>query len=108
MQFYSYQTAAAQTAIYPPAFRVVYPLLGLLGEAGEVANKVKKVFRDENGDMSDEKRRELSKELGDVLWYLAALATDLDLRLDAIAEENIEKLMDRKERGVIGGSGDSR
>jgi NTP pyrophosphatase (non-canonical NTP hydrolase) len=80
----------------------------MVGEAGEVADKVKKVIRDDHGIMTDEKKLEIAKELGDVLWYLAQLSTELGFALDKVAEMNIEKLYSRKERGVISGSGDNR
>lgn len=86
----------------------VYPTLGLVGEAGEVAEKVKKIFRDNNGELDAERKTVLEKELGDVLWYLAQLATELGLSLDDIAKNNIAKLQSRKERGMLHGDGDSR
>jgi NTP pyrophosphatase (non-canonical NTP hydrolase) len=100
----AYQAAAISFAIYPKDAAISYPTLGLCGEAGEVAEKVKKHIRD--GRTLD--RAELAKELGDVLWYLAVLADDLGLTLSEIADINIRKLMDRKTRGVISGSGDNR
>lgn len=106
--FSSYQKIAATTAIYPDNQRVVYPALGMAGEAGEVANKVKKIIRDGPDNMPQDWRKELAKEIGDVLWYCAALATDLNIDLQAIADDNIKKLLDRKQRNVIGGSGDNR
>jgi NTP pyrophosphatase (non-canonical NTP hydrolase) len=102
--FNIYQKEAVKTAIYPDALRVLYPTLGLSGEVGELCNKVKKVYRD--GAELD--RKDLEKELGDVLWYMAALAEDLGIDLGTVAEINLEKLKDRQERGVIGGSGDYR
>jgi NTP pyrophosphatase (non-canonical NTP hydrolase) len=86
----------------------VYPTLGLSGEAGEVAEKIKKVIRDKEGKIDNETREMIRKELGDVMWYVAQLATELDLTLDEIASANIEKLASRLERGKIGGSGDDR
>jgi NTP pyrophosphatase (non-canonical NTP hydrolase) len=103
MRFDEYQEEAKKTAIYPDQYRVVYPALGLAGEAGEVAEKVKKHIRD--GVLNVE---ELKKELGDVLWYLAAIASDLDLTLDDVAEANLQKLRSRHARGVISGNGDNR
>ena len=103
MNFEEYQEAARKTAIYPEAQRIVYPALGLCGESGEVAEKVKKWIRDGSLD-----RDSLKKELGDVLWYLSALAGDLGLTLDEIAVANVEKLRSRANRGVLGGSGDNR
>ena len=96
------------TAAYPQQFRIIYPALSLTGEAGEVADKVKKVIRD-NGTMFDDARKEeLAKELGDVLWYVATLSNDIGYPLEEIARMNNEKLSSRKERGVLGGSGDNR
>ncbi len=109
MNFDEYQTRSRETAIYPDrGSNYVYPTLGLAGEAGEVAEKVKKVIRDKNGIMDQETKEKLSKELGDVLWYVAQLATELDLSLDDVAEANITKLQSRKERGSLSGSGDMR
>jgi len=104
--FNSYQRSAATTAIYTD--KVVYPALGLVGEAGEVANKVKKVLRDKDGVFTSEDRNAIAKEIGDVLWYCAALATDLELTLGYIASQNELKLSKRKANGTIGGSGDNR
>jgi NTP pyrophosphatase (non-canonical NTP hydrolase) len=104
MTFEEYQQAARSTALYPAEHRVTYPALGLVGEAGEIANKIKKTLR---GDKPID-RDMLADEIGDVLWYLAALANDLDLSLDDIARRNVEKLSDRKARGVIKGDGDRR
>lgn len=101
-----YQKAAYETAIYTD--KVTYPTLGLCGEAGEVAEKVKKILRDDDRQISEHKRAELEKELGDVLWYLSALAGDLGLNLSDVAMRNLDKLRSRKERGVLGGSGDNR
>jgi NTP pyrophosphatase (non-canonical NTP hydrolase) len=80
----------------------------LCGEAGEIANKTKKVLRDDNGVISEKKKNELGAEIGDCLWYIAALCNDLGLNLGDIAQENLNKLNDRKNRGVIKGSGDTR
>jgi NTP pyrophosphatase (non-canonical NTP hydrolase) len=87
---------------------IVYPTLGLANEAGEVAGKVKKIFRDKDGKLSAEDREALKSELGDVLWYLAQICTELDITLEEVAEANLEKLFSRKERNQIGGSGDNR
>ena len=108
MTFEEFQEISAETAIYSKQWSMMYPALGLAGEAGEVCNKVKKIFRDEDGHLVDEVREALAKELGDVLWYISALATDLDLNLDDIARGNRDKLESRHKRGVIGGSGDNR
>ena len=104
--FNSYQRSAATTAIYTD--KVVYPALGLVGEAGEVANKVKKLIRDGPDNRPDTWREDIASEIGDVLWYCAALATDLNLTLGMIAAQNEKKLMARKNAGTIGGSGDTR
>ncbi len=87
---------------------IVYPTLGLVNEAGELAGKVKKIFRDKGGQISAEDRDALKYELGDVLWYMAQIATELDLSLQDVAEANIEKLFSRLERGKIRGEGDYR
>jgi len=108
MNFNDYQSKARETAIYPKEHAITYPALGLNGEAGEVAEKVKKMLRDDNGILTDERKSLLSKEIGDCLWYVANLASDLNLNLADIAQENLDKLFSRKERGVIGGSGDNR
>lgn len=88
--------------------KVLYPTLGLCGESGEVADKVKKVIRDNNGEIDEQKRQDIGLELGDVLWYVAALADDLGYTLDDIANMNIKKLTSRKERNMLSGSGDHR
>ena len=103
MNFDEYQKAAKKTAIYNDA---LYPILGLASEAGEVAGKVKKYIRD-GGDYRVT-YEELAKELGDVLWYVAAIASDIGYDLSAIAKMNIDKLSDRQNRGAIQGSGDNR
>lgn len=109
MDFKEYQKRSRKTAFYPDAGgNYIYPTLGLVGEAGEVAEKIKKVLRDDGGEVSSEKRVEIEKELGDVLWYLAQVASELGLSLEDIAQKNLEKLSSRKERGVLGGSGDNR
>ena len=109
MDFNDYQTKSRKTAGYPAiGHPVIYPTLGLVNEAGEVAGKIKKVFRDKEGQISAETREALKAELGDVLWYLAQVATELDLSLDEIAESNITKLYDRLARGKIQGDGDNR
>ena len=109
MDFSDYQTRSRKTAKYPPiGHPVIYPVLGLANEAGEVAGKVKKIFRDKGGVIGAAEREALKGELGDVLWYLAQVCTELDLPLDEVAEHNIEKLYSRLERGTIGGDGDNR
>ena len=103
-----YQRLSRRTAGYPRDAWLAYPALGLAGEAGEVAEQVKKSIRDDGGTVSDERREALTKELGDVLWYTAQLATELDLDLDEIARINLDKLLSRQRRGVLSGSGDDR
>ena len=105
-----YQGAAIKTAFYEqiPGMKVVYPVLGLCGEVGEVAEKIKKTFRDEGGVFTEEKKKAIALELGDVLWYLASLSRDLGFNLNEVAQMNIEKINSRKERGVTHGSGDNR
>ncbi len=101
-----YQQVAATYAIYPERSLVTYPMLGLTSEVGELAGKMKKMMRD--GGDPDVYLRSMRSELGDVLWYVAQLATDLGFNFDDIAEENLAKLYDRKERDQIKGSGDDR
>jgi NTP pyrophosphatase (non-canonical NTP hydrolase) len=103
MTFDDYQAAAKKTAIYPEQYKVIYPALGLAGESGEVAEKVKKWIRD--GKLDPEA---VKKELGDVLWYVAAVASDLDLSLSDVAQTNVQKLESRQARGTLSGSGDNR
>lgn len=113
IDFDEYQRAARKTAIYPEGSRVTYPALGLAGEAGEVCELIKKAIRD--GEVGPDGRRtikidevKVARELGDVLWYVAALAGDLGLSLGDIATMNIAKLGSRAERGVLTGSGSDR
>lgn len=108
MDFDDYQIAARSTAIYDAKHRITYPALGLAGETGEVVEYVKKMLRDGAGVMDDERREKLKKEIGDVLWYVANLAADLELSLDDIAQANLAKLKSRQERGVLHGAGDNR
>lgn len=109
LTFAAYQERAMSTAIYPRrGSNISYPVLGLCGEAGEIANKVKKIERDAGGVISDEVRKAISKEVGDTLWYCAALSFELKLSLEDIARANLEKLAKRKEDGTLGGSGDQR
>ena len=109
MDFSEYQTKSRKTAGYPAiGHPVIYPTLGLTNEAGEVAGKIKKIFRDKGGVIAEADREALKGELGDVLWYLAQVCTELDLTLEEVAEHNIAKLYSRLERGVIGGDGDNR
>ena len=109
MNFNDYQQKSRKTAKYPAiGHPVIYPTLGLANEAGEVAGKIKKVFRDKAGEINDEIRSALKAELGDVLWYLSQVASELGLSLDEVAEYNIDKLYSRLERGTIRGDGDNR
>lgn len=103
-----YQELATRTAIYGSGNVIIYPALGLANEAGEVLGKIKKVLRDKGGLFNDENNKAIGSEIGDVLWYIAALCRDLGLDMGTIAEENIAKLLDRQNRGVIQGSGDNR
>ena len=107
--FDEYQKESRKTALYPDiGNNFIYPTLGLVGEAGEVAEKIKKILRDDDGKISPEKSDLLKKELGDVLWYIANLSIELGLSMGDIAEHNIEKLKSRLERNKIHGSGDVR
>jgi NTP pyrophosphatase (non-canonical NTP hydrolase) len=113
MDFDEYQKQSRITAKYNEADDTfTYPLLGLVGEAGEVADKVKKHMRDDGkyhpSELNEEQKRELAKELGDVLWYLAQLSTELGYSLSEVAKMNIEKTHSRMDRGKLSGSGDNR
>lgn len=111
MDLNEYQKKAVVTALYDQKHKIVYPALGLGNEAGEVLGKIKKWMRGDDGvegAISEERKEAIKGELGDVLWYLAALARDLDLNLGDIAEANIQKLQSRQERGAIKGDGDKR
>src|SRR5512136_3092185 len=109
MNFTTYQAKSRRTAKYPAiGHPVIYPTLGLANEAGEVAGKIKKIFRDKGGVIGESEREALKGELGDVLWYIAQVCTELEISLDEVAEANIEKLYSRMERGKIGGDGDER
>lgn len=109
--FDEYQKLAGKTALYPGRDDegvAAYPALGLAGEAGEVCEHVKKLIRDDDGRLTDERRRRLKKELGDVLWYVAALCSELELNMGEVAQANVEKLADRQRRDVLHGEGDER
>jgi len=110
MDFREYQELAHSTSLNTEinGDKLVYPILGLANEAGEVAGKLKKLFRDKNGVVDDEFKKMISSELGDVLWYLSETAIQLDIDLSTIATINIDKLFKRKEEGKIKGSGDNR
>lgn len=108
MTLSEYQSLAYKTAIYPnKGDNIVYAALGL-GEVGEVQNQVKKIIRDDNGIITAERREALIKEVGDTLWYVAAMASELGVNLEKIARINLHKLEQRKERGTLQGSGDNR
>jgi len=106
LSFKEYQRSAQTTKLYPDTTKIWYPTLGLCGEAGEVAEKVKKFFRD--GTSEEEFKEVVKKELGDVLWYIQALATDLGFSLEEVAKTNIAKLKDRQKRNKVHGDGDNR
>jgi NTP pyrophosphatase (non-canonical NTP hydrolase) len=108
MDLSEYQRISRRTAEYPREAWLAYPALGLAGEAGEVAEHAKKAIRDDGGSVSEERKRAMSKELGDVLWYVAQIATELGLDLSEIADQNLQKLLSRQQRGVLSGSGDER
>ncbi len=109
MDLNQYQIKARSTATYPKAGdNPIYPTLGLAGEAGEVADKVKKVIRDNHGEFDLRSREALKLELGDVLWYVAQLSSELGYDLEDVAQENLAKLKSRAQRGKISGDGDLR
>ena len=109
MDFREYQQKARETAIYPGVGNNLwYPALGLAGEAGEVAEIIKKVYRDQSGTLDTYATSKLLKELGDVLWYVAALCSEAGLNMGYVVEENCRKLQSRKERGVLHGNGSNR
>lgn len=108
-KFQTYQRESRKTwGHIPMNHPIVYPTMGLANEAGEVAGKIKKIFRDKNGLISEEDRQALKEELGDVLWYLTQICTELNLTLEEVAETNLAKLFSRLERGTIQGDGDQR
>lgn len=108
MNFNEYQKEAVKTAIYGAGSNIIYPALGLGNEAGEVQGKVKKVLRDNEGKFTTDKCVAIGDEIGDVLWYMAALCRDLGISLEDVANNNLAKLRDRQARNVIQGSGDTR
>jgi NTP pyrophosphatase (non-canonical NTP hydrolase) len=109
MNFDQYQEEARKTAIYPNVGNnFIYPTLGLCGESGEVAEKIKKVIRDNNGILTDTKTEEIAKELGDVLWYIANICEELNIRMDKVALLNLSKLKKRQEENKVHGDGDNR
>ena len=109
MNINEYQSEAKKTARYPDmGDNIFYPTLGFAGEAGEVANKVKKIQRDKGGVIDEDARQKIVEELGDALWYLAQIATELNVPLADIAQGNLEKTQSRKKRGMLEGDGDRR
>lgn len=110
MNFSDYQAGAAKTAVYPGrgTGNWIYPALGLAGESGEICEKIKKAIRDDDGKMTDERKALLAKELGDVLWYLATMCSELGLNMQDVAEANLAKLAARKSSGRLHGDGDLR
>jgi NTP pyrophosphatase (non-canonical NTP hydrolase) len=109
MTLNEYQNEAGKTALYPNrGSNLHYPVLGLCGEAGEIAEKVKKLERDRNNVMDDEWKNEMRKELGDVLWYVSQVAAELGLDLESVGQMNVEKLRSRMQRQTLHGDGDNR
>lgn len=119
MDLKTYQTIIKETAIYPKEIGLSYCAMGLAGESGEVANKIKKLYRDKEGFIKfgmailsvsegKEVKDTIKHELGDVLWYITALANEIDLSLEDIMKANYDKLMKRKEENTLSGSGDYR
>lgn len=108
MKISEYEEKAQATAIYPDSHKITYPALGMAGEAGEVANKVKKLIRDGEEVLPNDWKEQLASEIGDVMWYCAALARDLDVSLTTIMAANLDKLKARQEKGTLSGSGDKR
>ena len=108
MELSEYQRLSRSTAEYPRREALTYPALGLAGEAGEFADHAKKVIRDDGGEVTPQRREAMAKELGDVLWYVAQLASELGLELEQVARDNLDKLLSRQRRGVLSGSGDER
>jgi len=103
-----YQLEALKTAIYPEADALLYTVLGLNGEAGELAEKAKKMIRDDAGILYEERRKAMVKELGDVLWYVATTAKELNVTLEEVAQANVDKLRSRQKRNKLQGDGDER
>ena len=109
MELNHYQRESRKTALYPDLGKnAIYPTLGLVGESGEIADKVKKILRDKNGVFDQKSKEAIKFELGDVLWYISQLSTELGYELEDVANANLQKLNDRKKRGKITGSGDYR
>lgn len=114
MDFNSYQKQAITTDKFGgtpqpiDSHAFLAQLLGLVGETGEIAEKFKKIYRDKDGVFTPEDEKEMTKELGDVLWYLSVICTYLGISLQDVADLNIEKLQSRQKRGILQGSGDNR
>ena len=111
LNFNEYQKSADTTAIYPNRNSIsglMYCALGLSGETGEVAECIKKLYRDHDGIVTEDIKKNITKEMGDVLWYLAEIATELNISFNDIAQINVDKLTSRKERNVLHGNGDDR
>lgn len=108
MNLKEYQEIINKTAVFPKEIGLIYCTLGVTGEAGEIAEKVKKLYRDNGGQMTEEIRNSLKKEIGDVLWYCTALSSELGFTLEEVMEANYEKLMKRRETNTLHGNGDDR
>lgn len=108
MNIKEYQEIIKQTAIYPRNMGLTYCTMGICGEAGEVAEKMKKLFRDKNGIVTEEFKQDIKKELGDVIWYITALSNELNLTLEEVLEANYQKLIKRRETNTLQGNGDNR
>ena len=107
--FDDYQKRCKKTAVYPKIGKnFTYPTIGLMGEAGEVANKIEKLIRDDGGKITPARREEINAEIGDLMWYVAQLSTELGLKLSDVAKYNLEKLAKRQKENKIHGSGDNR
>jgi NTP pyrophosphatase (non-canonical NTP hydrolase) len=103
-----YQANAKKTAHYPREFALYYVAMGLAGETGELINKIKKIIRDDNNKLTDERKEQIKQELGDTMWYIAMICEETGLNLDEVMEYNNKKLLGRTERGTINGDGDNR
>lgn len=108
MNFEKYQQESQKTAIYPKKDKFTYLPLGLAGESGEVAEKFKKIIRDKDNKLNEKDKQEIGKELGDVLWYVSQISTELGLLLDEVAQNNLQKLFSRQKRNQLQGKGDNR
>ncbi|QMP84213.1 MazG-like nucleotide pyrophosphohydrolase [Streptomyces phage Coruscant] len=113
ISFDAYQLATSETAIYPEAnkgtFKAInYCLVGASGEVGEIMNKLGKIIRDNDSEISYEQRKDFTKEVGDVIWFLTRAVDEMGFSMEVVLQENLAKLRSRKERGVLSGSGDNR